>query len=114
MEMHTTPQEHTDSMLTTNTYDKRGRLLSYSRVLNGNDLTKVQYSYDWNGLLVNKVVNKADATMPLLEESYERSLLGRLSRIIISAEHADSLLPKSYIIQIREPSQVQDMTENFQ
>ena len=36
-EMHTTPQEHTDSMLTTNTYDKRGRLLSYSRVLNGND-----------------------------------------------------------------------------
>lgn len=91
MEMHTTPQEHTDSMLTTNTYDKRGRLLSYSRVLNGNDLAKVQYSYDWNGLLVNKVVNKADATMPLLEESYERSLLGRLSRIIISAEHADSL-----------------------
>lgn len=91
MEMHTTPQEHTDSMLTTNTYDKRGRLLSYNRVLNGNDLAKVQYSYDWNGLLVNKVVNKADATMPLLEESYERSLLGRLSRIIISAEHADSL-----------------------
>ncbi len=91
MEMHTTPQEHTDSMLTTNTYDKQGRLLSYSRVLNGNDLAKVQYSYDWNGLLVKKVVNKADATMPLLEESYERSLQGRLGMIITSAENADSL-----------------------
>lgn len=91
MEMHTTPQGLTDSMLTTNTYDKRGRLLSYNRVLNGTNLAKVHYSYDWNGLLVKKVVNNADATIPLIEESYERSLQGRLSRINASAEHTDSL-----------------------
>ena len=53
-EKHVSPYDETHTLLTTYTYDARGRVLSSSRVLDGTSLSDVQYGYDALGRLQEK------------------------------------------------------------
>ena len=82
MEAHTSQFGDTDSLLTINTYDKRGRLTSYTRTLNGHVFSPVYYSYDFAGRIKNKQVGEtlSNGTANLLE-TYSRDIRGWLTEI---------------------------------
>ena len=82
MEAHTSQFGDTDSLLTINTYDKRGRLTSYTRTLNGHVFSPVYYSYDFAGRIKNKQVGEtlSNGTANLLE-TYSRDIRGWLTNI---------------------------------
>ena len=96
MESHTSPNGDSDSLLTVNTYDKRGRLTSYTRTLNGCGFSPVRYSYDFAGRLKTKQVGDllSDGTATLLE-TYSRDVRGWMTDISASSYTVGQLFSES-------------------
>ena len=96
METHTTPFGRSDSLLTVNTYDKRGRLTSYNRTLNGQEFKTVRYSYDFAGRILKKTVsgNSSDATADLAED-YSRDIRGWMTDITTNTSTLGTVFSES-------------------
>ena len=85
MEKHVSPSGLADSLLTVNTYDKRGRLVSYSRTLNGELLDSVFYSYDFAGRIQGKRLGgSSSAGTSSLDETYSRDIRGWMRDITVN------------------------------
>lgn len=85
MEKHLSPLGQVDSILTVNDYDRRGRLASYARTLNGNQLDSVFYSYDFAGRIQCKRTGIASSASPSgLTEAYSRDLRGWMTGITVN------------------------------
>ncbi len=96
MEKHTSPFGLSDSLLTVNTYDKRGKLTSYTRTMNGQECNPVYYSYDFAGRISNKRVGEplSDGTLALLE-TYSRDIRGWMKGIAVNTSTVGQLFSES-------------------
>lgn len=96
METHTSPFGRSDSLLTVNTYDKRGRLTSYNRALNGQEFKTVRYSYDFSGHILKKTVgdDSSDAAADLVED-YSRDIRGWMTDITTNTSTLGSVFSES-------------------
>lgn len=96
MEKHTSPFGLSDSLLTVNTYDKRGRLKSYTRTLNGQVFNPVYYSYDFAGRIGEKQVGEplSDDTVAL-QETYSRDIRGWMKDIDVNTSTVGRLFSES-------------------
>lgn len=96
MEAHTSQFGNTDSLLTVNTYDKRGRLKTYTRTMNGHEFSPVYYSYDFSGRIKEKHVGgvSTNGTANLLE-TYSRDIRGLMTDISINSHAIGQVFSES-------------------
>lgn len=69
--------------------DSRGRVLSYDRVVDGVSLKNIRYEYDKLGQLAGKYAYGADASSPVLSQSYAYSIQGWMKRNSVRASYGN-------------------------
>ncbi len=96
METHTSPFGHSDSLFTVNTFDKRNRLTSYKRTLNGQEFKTVRYSYNFAGRILEKKVGEdsPDAAADLVED-YSRDIRGWMTDITTNTSTLGTVFSES-------------------